>query len=384
MLVISQMALVVVMLTGAGLFVRSYLNVLAVQTGFSPTTIGMNVGLTPSYDSVAKSEAFYRELLERVGAQRGVESVGLVNFLPLSDSESLNTLWVEGYPIQKDQLVEARSITPGYLSAMQTPVMRGRSFSPEETSQRTSRVAIVNEAFAEKFLSGGDPIGRHVRFSTDAPWSTVVGVVQNVHNLSLEAAALPQVYDQFFGRGDRPLRGATLTVRSSLPKDVVIADVLATVRSMDPVVPVSDIHAMSDLTEHANAPRRFQTTLLTTFSLIALALAVIGVYGLLAYSVRQRTGEIGLRMALGSSRSGIVQLVMREGLSLLLIGVCVGGVGAVGFARMLHSFLYGVPSLDPVTFSLVPTVLMLATIVACLVPSARAAAIDPMEALRHE
>ncbi len=383
-LVIVQIALVVVMLTGAGLFVRSYQKVLAVQTGFSPATISMNVSLPLSYDSVAKSDAFYKELLQRVNAQRGIDSAGMVNFLPLSDSESLNTLWVEGYANHKDQLVESRSITPAYLTAMQTPIIRGRNFAPGEISQRTSRVVIVNQAFVERFLSSGDPIGRHIRFSTNDPWSTVVGVVADVRNMSTETAAIPQTYDLFFGRSDQPLRGASLAVRSSLPKDTAIASVLATVRAMDPAVPVSSIHVMSDLMEHANAPRRFQTTLLTVFSSIALALAIIGIYGLLAYSVRQMTGEIGLRMALGSTRTGVVRLILREGLSLLIAGLCIGSIGAVAFARTLRSFLYEVPAMDPVTFLLVPAVLALATLAACVAPSARAAATDPMVALRHE
>ncbi|MDE1176740.1 MAG: ABC transporter permease [Edaphobacter sp.] len=383
-LVTAQVALVVVLLTGAGLFVRSYLNVLSVDTGFSPATIGMNVSLTPAYDTAEKNDAFYADLLERVQARHGVYAAGLVNFLPLTNSESMNTLEVEGYANRKSQLVETRSITPNYLTAMQTPILRGRNFTPEEKSQSTSHVVMVNEVFAKRFLAGGDPIGRHLRYESNRPWSTVVGVVADTRNMNTEVAAAPQVYDAFFQTGNPPLRGAFLVVRSTMAKDVAIADLLATVRSMDPAVVVSDVHVMSELTEHANAPRRFQTTLLTVFSSTALFLAVVGVYGLLAYSVRQRTGEIGLRMALGSSRSGIMRLVLREGLSLLVAGLCLGIAGAVFFSRMLRGFLYGVPALDPVTFVAVPALLALATLAACLVPSMRAAATDPMVALRHE
>jgi ABC-type antimicrobial peptide transport system permease subunit len=156
------------------------------------------------------------------------------------------------------------------------------------------------------------------------------------------------------------------------------------VRSIDPNLAISHIRVMSDLTSHATAPRRFQTTLLTIFSTIALFLAVIGIYGLLAYTVRQRTGEIGLRMALGSTRTGVVRLILSEGLSLLIVGLCIGSIGAVAFARTLRSFLYEVPAMDPVTLLLVPAVLAVATLAACVAPSARAAATDPMEALRHE
>jgi predicted permease len=382
-LVIVQVALVVVLLTGAGLFLHSYLNVLSVETGFSASTLAVNVAITPGYDSVQKRHAFYTTLLERVGAQHGIESAGMVNFLPLTDSESLTTLWVEGYPNQNRQLIEERAITSGYLTAMQTPLLKGRNFTVEEDLPGPHAVVIVNQAFADKFFAGKDAIGQHLRRNTADPWSTVIGVAQDIRNESLETAAVPQIYDPFLN-GDHALNGAFVAMRSSLPQAATISAIRAAVRSIDPGLAISDIHVMSDLTSHAIAPRRFQTTLLTLFSTIALFLAVVGVYGLLAYSVRQRTGEIGLRMALGSTRSGIARLILREGLSLLITGLCLGMAAATAFARLLRSFLYEVPALDPITFALVPALLLIATLAACLIPSARAAATDPMVALRHE
>jgi predicted permease len=382
-LVIAQVALVVVLLVGAGLFLRSYINVLSVQTGFSPSTVAVNIAVSPSYNTAEKRQAFYTTLLEKIGAQHGIDSAGLVNFLPLTDSESLTTLWVEGYPNLEHQLVEARSITSGYLSAMQTPLLKGRNFTADEDLPGPHAVVIVNQAFAKKFFADKDPIGQHLRNNTDQPWSTVVGVVQDIRNESLETAAVPQIYDHFLG-GNQPLNGAFVAVRSSLPQASTISAIRAAVRSIDPGLAISDIHVMSDLASHATAPRRFQTTLLTLFSGIALFLAVVGVYGLLAYSVRQRTGEIGLRMALGSTRTGVARLILREGLSLLISGLCLGMVAAIAFAHLLRSFLYEVPALDPLTFALVPALLFVATLAACLIPSARAAATDPMVALRHE
>ena len=312
-----------------------------------------------------------------------MESSGLVNLLPLTGSESLTTLWVDGYPNQDRQLVEERAITSGYLTAMQTPLLKGRNFTAGEDFPGPHPVVIVNQAFANRFFAGKDAIGQQLRKNPDAPWSTVVGVVQDIRNESLETAAVPQIYDPFLN-DNQPLNGVYLTVRSTLPQDAVVSAIRAVVRSIDPGIAISDIHVMSDLATQATAPRRFQTMLLTLFSAIALFLAVVGVYGLLAYSVRQRTGEIGLRMALGSTRAGIARLILREGLSLLITGLCLGMAAAIAFARLLHSFLYEVPALDPITFALVPSLLFIATLAACLIPSARAATTDPMVALRHE
>lgn len=383
MLVTAQVGLVVVLLTGAGLFLHSYIKVLSVQTGFSPSTIAVNVAAPPGYDTLQKRQVFYTTLLEKVEAQHGIDSAGLVNFLPLTGSESLTTLWVDGYPNQDRQLVEERAITSGYLTAMQTPLLKGRNFTPDEDLPGPHAVVIVNQTFAKKFFASKDPIGQHLRKNTNDPWATVIGVAQDIRNESLETAAVPQVYDPFLG-GNQPLNGVFLTVRSTLPQNVVVSTIRAAVRSIDPGIALSDIHVMSDLATQATAPRRFQTTLLTLFSGIALFLAIVGVYGLLAYSVRQRTGEIGLRMALGSTRVGIARLVLREGMSLLLAGLSVGMVAALLFARLLRGFLYEIPALDPLTFALVPVLLIAAVLAACLIPSARAATTDPMIALRHE
>ena len=383
MLVTTQLALVVVLLTGAGLFLHSYINVLSVETGFSPNTIVANVAVTPAYDTLPKRQAFYTTLLEKIEAQHGIDAAGLVNFPPLTDSESLSSILVDNYPNQDRQFVEERAITSGYLAAMQTPLLKGRNFTAAEDSPGPHAVVIVNQAFARQFFADKDPLGQHLRKNIHDPWATVIGVTQDIRNESLETAAVPQIYDPFL-EGNQPLNGTFVAVRSSLPQASAISAIRAAVRSIDPGLAISDIHMMSDLTTHASAPRRFQTTLLTLFSAIALFLAVVGVYGLLAYSVRQRTGEIGLRMALGSTRSGIARLILREGLSLLLTGLCLGIAVAALFARALRGFLYEVPALDPLTFALVPALLLIATLAACLIPSARAAAIDPMVALRHE
>jgi putative ABC transport system permease protein len=383
-LVIAQVALVVVLLTGAGLFLHSYLKVLSIQTGFSSSTLTIGLPMSASANTVEKRRVFYSSLLERVSSQPGFDSVGLINSLPLTDSESFTNLWVDGYPNQKTQLVEARDVSSGYFTAMQTPLLKGRNFTPDEDAPAPRLVVIINQTFANKYFAGKDPLGHRLRTGPDnTPWYTVIGVVQDIRNEKLETAALPQIYVPFLSSYPPP-GGAAIAVRSSLPQAATIAALRSAVRSVDPNLAISHIRVMSDLTAHATAPRRFQTTLLTVFSGIALFLAAVGVYGLLSYTVRQRTGEIGLRMALGSSRSRIAKLILNEGLSLLILGLGVGTAGAIALAHLLRSFLYEVPVLDPITFALVPAILLAAGLGACLVPSVRAAAIDPMVALRHD
>ena len=392
-LTISQVALVVVLLTGAGLLLRSYAKVLSVDTGFSASTITLNLQLspqyvghlTPRYDTAQRVDAFFHDFLDRVNSNRGVQAAGLVDHLPLSHSESITTLEVEGYPNVKNQLEETRRITSDYLSAMQIPLVNGRLFADHDGPGHPP-VAMVNQAFAKKYFGGGDPTGHHLRGAPDLPWTTIVGEVGDVRSMNLEAAAAPQIYRPFWraSADESPMSGAYLTVRSLLPEDAVISQIRGIIRSLDPNLAIADIYTMRSLEARETARRRFQTTLLTVFSAIAMFLAIVGVYGLLAYSVRQRTGEIGLRIALGSSRRQVVRLVLSEGFRLVGIGLLIGLAAAVMCARLVAGFLYNVSAIDPLTFSLVPLLLLLATLGACLIPSIRAAAVDPMDALRHE
>ena len=180
------------------------------------------------------------------------------------------------------------------------------------------------------------------------------------------------------------MQGVFIATRAVLPEDAIVSEIRAALRSLDPNIALADVRSMGDRVSQASARRRFQTTLLIVFSAMATFLAVVGLYGLLAYSVKQRTGEIGLRMALGSSRTGVVRLILQEGIGLVGMGLLVGLAAAVAFARLLASFLFGVSPIDPVTFLLVPALLFIATLAACLIPSYRAAALDPLNALRHE
>lgn len=387
-LVIAQVGLVLVLLIGTGLLLRSYANVLGVRTGFSASTVTVNLKLNPPYNMARDGRIFFEELLGSIEQVHGVRAAGVVNYLPLSNTEGIMSFELEGYPNEKNQLVEQRRVTSDYFAAMQIPLSDGRNFTKRD-DQGHSAVAIVNEAFAKRYFGNVSPIQHRVRgTSAEAPWLTIVGVIGDIRETSIEATPPAQVYtplwQQSSDEDDASVVSVYLAVGSSLPEDSIVRQIRTAARNLDPNLAIAEVSTMSDRRSQAIARRRFQTTLLTWFSGIATFLAVVGIYGLLAYSVGRRTAEIGIRMALGSSRIRVVRLILREGLGLLGAGSLIGLAAALFCTRLLAGFLYGVPRIDPLTFLLVPALLALAALAACLIPSWKASRIDCMNALRHE
>jgi predicted permease len=378
-LIVVESALVVVLLAGAGLLIRSYINVESVDTGFSQSTVTMNIGLDERYSTPQKRAAFYRDLLTRFRNLPGVQSAGAINDLPLSNSDDLVLFQVDGYANQKDQLAEARSVTPQYFSAMSIPLVAGRFFTEDDNS-RSAQLAIVNQRFAGKYFANRNPIGGRV--NTDdhhVQWSTVVGVIGDVRNSSLEEASAPQIYHP-----TDALESGYVAVRSSLLPRQVETEIRTTLRAIDPNLAAADIHTMGDLVSIASAERRFQTSLLTVFAAIALFLALVGLYGLIAYSVNRRTQELGIRMALGAQRSDIVMLVLKHAAWLVGLGLVAGMACTWAATHALSSFLYGVGDHDPLTIVLACALLIVCGLSAAFIPARRAASIDPMRALRTE
>ena len=384
-LAVAQIGVLTVLLTATGLLLRSYVNVLLAPKGFATTTVTADLQLSPQYGDAQRRSAVFETLVDRLKAAPGVEAVGVVTSLPLSNTEGMAPIVIKGSPNEGQQLIELRGITQDYLAAMQTPLLEGRNFSDADVAGQRP-VAIINEAFARKYFADRDAIGGQISPDADGPWATVIGVAKNVRYMSLETPAVPLVYRPFHQIGWFQWRtvGSYIAVRSSLPAGAVGAEIRAAVKRIDPTLAVGDLHTMGELVSEVTAGRRFQVVLLTVFSCVAVLLAMVGVYGLLAYSVKQRTGEIGIRMALGSSKGRVVGLILREGVRLLGAGLVVGAAASPLCTRLMAGFLYGVPWFDPATLALVPLILFVATIAACLIPSARAAAIDPMSALRHE
>lgn len=379
-LIVAESALVVVLLACAGLLIRSYIKVEHVDTGFSQSTVTMRIEMDPRYERPqAGRDVVFKGLLGRIAALPGINAVGAVNDLPLNNSESVDFIWVEGYANRKNQLTEGRSVTPGYFDAMCIPLIAGRLFTDADTSSK-ARPAIVNEKFAKVYLAGRNPIGG--RLSTDehhAEWSTIVGVVADVRHTSLEAEPEPQMYYPNYD-----FNSASVAVRTSLPAAAIAAEIRTALAPADPNLLVSGVHMMGDLVSEASARRRFQTSLLTVFAAIALMLALVGLYGLMAYSVGRRTREVGIRMALGAQRTDMMLMVMRNAAWLLGLGLTTG-LGCAWLAmRAMQSFLFGVDAHDPATMVAVCALLAVCGFAAALIPARRAASIDPMQALRME
>lgn len=376
-LIVVESALVVVLLAGAGLLIRSYINVVSVDTGFSQSTAAMNIELDAQYSQPQRVE-FFRNLFARVEALPGVQKVGGISNLPLSNSEDLREFEVDGYPNKKGQLAESRWATPQYFSAMGIPLAAGRLFTPADKSNRS--IAIVNESFANKYFTNHNPIGGRVSRDDDhTQWRTVVGVIGDVRDSALEKAPEPQIYNL-----DGDFEGGYIAVRSTLPAMALAATIRSALRSIDPNLAVGDIQTMGDLESEASAQRRFQTSLLSVFAGIALFLALVGLYGLMAYSVSRRTREVGIRMALGARRTDVMLLVLKKASLLLALGLVSGLVASWFATRSIQAFLFGVGRHDPITTLSVCALLAVSGLIAAIIPARRAASIDPMQALRTE
>jgi predicted permease len=378
-LIVVESALVVVLLASAGLLIRSYINVESVDTGFSQSTLTTSVQLDPHYSQPQQRAEFYRNFYSRLSAIPGVMAVGGINALPLSNSETMQWFKVEGYANQKDQSVQARWVTPEYFSAMSIPLLTGRLFTNDDTTH-TAQLAIVNQSFANKYFANRNPIGDRVSIDDrHVQWSTVIGVIGDVRHTSLEESPVPQIYLPV-----SETDGGYVVVRTSRAPKAVAAEIRSALHAIDPNLAASDIQTMGQLESAASARRRFQTSLLTIFAAIALSIALVGLYGLMAYSVGSRTREIGIRMALGAERSNVMLLVLKKAALLLALGLISGLVASWFAARVVQAFLFGVGRHDPITILSVCGLLAVSGLMAAMIPARRAASIDPMQALRTE
>jgi predicted permease len=377
-LIVVESALVVVLLAGAGLLIRSYINVESVDTGFSQSTVTLNLELDARYSQPQRVD-YFRNLFAKLQAIPGVQSVGGIDYLPLSNSESLGLFQVDGYPNDKNQLAEGRWVTPQYFSAMNIPLVAGRFFSDPDYSSDAHAV-IINRSFTKRYFANRNPIGGRINTGErHIQWNTVVGVIADVRHTSLEEAAEPQIYhpETTFG-------GGYIAVRSTLSAKPLAATIRTILHSLDPNLAAGDIQTMGDLESEASARRRFQTSLLSVFAAIALFLALVGLYGLMAYSVSRRTREVGIRMALGAQRTDVMLLVLKKAALLLALGLISGLVASWFATRTIQAFLFGIGLYDPITILSVCALLTVSGLIATIIPARRAASIDPMQALRTE
>jgi len=379
-LIVAQTAMVVVLLAGAGLLIRSYINVESVDTGFTRSAVTFHVSLDQRYSKPPQRVAFYKKLMARLEALPGVQAAGSVNYLPLSNFESLDFIWVDGFDNKAYEETETRDVTPHYFAAMNIPLVAGRYFTDADAAITANRPVIINQKFAETFFQNRNPIGGRITGDPkQAHWWTVVGVVADVRHTSLEEKPQQQMYHTSYDAGD-----ASVAVRSTLPPATVANEIQETLKSIDPNLAATDIHTMGDLVSIATARRRFQTLLLTVFAGIALIMALVGLSGLMRFSVNRRTREVGIRMALGAKRRDVLLLILRNASVLVVWGLGLGLVCTWIATRLLKSFLFGVGQHDPFTVVTVSLLLLFCGLIAALLPARRAASIEPVEALRTE
>jgi putative ABC transport system permease protein len=387
-LVVFEVAVSLVLLAGAGLLVRSFVRVLSVDPGFDPRNVlTMQLSLPESkYGEASQTAAFYQQLQERIAALPSVRYVGVVNSLPLSASGATAWMHVEGRPNPPDvepPEVGYRVAGGDYFRVMGIPLLQGRAFSTQDSAEATP-AALVNETLARAFWPGEDPLGRRFKLGPNpegGSWITVVGVVGDVRHSDLESAPRPEA---FLAHAQESWSSMTVVLKVDGDPSSLVAAVTDQVRSMDPDQPVFSVRTMEEVRAASVAGRRFSMALLAGFAGLALVMAAVGLYGVISYSVAQRTHEIGIRMALGAKAGDVLRLVVRQGLGLVGMGVAAGLVAAYALTRFLEGMLFGVSPTDPATFAGIAALLVGVALLASYVPARRAARVDPMVALRHE
>lgn len=385
-LVIAEVALALMVLVGAGLMIQSFLRLRHVGAGFSEKDVLTFAVILPQakYTEPQRS-AFFRQLLERVSALPGVQGAAATSTLPLKGGGWGRSLTVEGFPVLsvgQAPMIQHTVTTPGYFRTLGIPIVAGRDFN-EWDAQDAEKVTIIDERLAGEYWPNESPIGKRVRFGppeANEPWHTVVGVVGAVRHQRLDAETRKSVYLPHL---QVAVNGLSLVVRVKNPTSLVGA-LRGQIREMDPDLPVIELMLMEEVVSQSVWQSRLYAILFSVFAGVAVLLAAIGIYGVMSYSVTQRTQEIGIRMALGAQVKDVLRLVVRGGLALSLIGVTIGIAGAFALTRLLRTLLFGVTPTDARTFIAVSLLLLFVALLACYIPARRATKVDPLEALRYE
>jgi putative ABC transport system permease protein len=388
-LVTAELALALILLAGAGLLIKGFLRLRSVNPGFNPANlITMYLQLPGArYPQIPMQTNFRRELLARINAFPGVEAA-MITDLPLAGNYVGHRVVIDGQPtraVGAEPEVQTLSVMGEYFPVMQIPVRAGRDFSAMDREGQP-RVAIVNETFARQVLPGQSPIGTRIDWAGNEPheWMTIIGVAGDVKHSGLNQPVDPAVYAPFSQNDEAWRKFMTLVIRTRVPEASLVEDVKKQVWSLDSQIPVSDIQSMDDLLAVSVAQQRFNMLLFGSFAALAVALAGVGIYGMVAYRVVQRTHEIGVYMALGAQHCDVLRLVMKDGVKLTLLGIVLGLAGAIALTRVMVSVLFEVKPTDPATLIAVALLLAAVAILACYIPARRALSIHPMTALRRE
>jgi predicted permease len=397
-LVASEIALSLVLLIGAGLLLRSFWHLIEVRPGFDPhhvvtAKIWLAVPNDPAedpYQTPEKRVAFHREVLRRTRALAGVEqaAVGSPNSLPMSSATAKFRFTIESLAADTERapVAETAGVSPDYFPLLQIPLVRGRIFTEADDS-KGQRVVIVNETLARRYWPDGDAVGQHIQFaglnprSTNFGWMTIVGVVGDIKSDGLDAATPSRIY---LPVNQSPSYAMVVYLRTNVDPGILGDSVRREVQSVDPSIPVFGVLTMDELMAKYLEQRRFALELLGVFAAVALLLASIGIYGVMAYTFSQRTNEIGIRMAMGAQRSDILKIAVGEGAMIVVFGITAGVVGSFLLTRFLQTMLFDVNPTDPITFAAISGLLAAVALLACFVPARRATRVDPLVALRHE
>lgn len=387
-LVVAQVALSLLLLAGAGLLLSSLRALERVATGFDPNNLLSAEFSLPAttYDKDEKQAAFYNALQERLRSIPGVSHAALADALPFSDNGGTASFFIQGRPAGPNDPGphgNVRVISPDYFSTLRIPVLVGRDFTAGDRAG-TERVALVDTVLARQYWPGKNPIGEHITNDdrVKGPWYTVVGVVSHARASSLESDTNEGFY--YFPVAQIPIPSASLVVRSSRSPGDLTDEAAAAVRSVDSSIPIYDVKTMEERVDESLIGRRFVVLLLTTFAGLALLLATLGLYGVISYSVRLRTRELGVRMALGAQRGRVMQMVLLQGARLAAIGVVCGVVATLALGRIFGSLLFQVGMLSAIPWLVAIAVLIAVVLLATFLPARRAASIEPMQALRTE
>lgn len=383
LLVVFESAVAVVLLVGAGLLIRSFIALQNTNPGFDAEnvlTMRVDLGRT-KYDTPEKASNFFQQLEQRLTGLPGVETAGLVTELPLSGQQNDIPFIVEGRPplrVDERYGADARRVNQNYFQALGMPLLRGRNFTEQEVSQ-SAKVIVVSQQLVDAVFPNEEPLGKRLITGFDGAPYEIIGVVGDIRHRALEVEPYAA---QYFPT--RQAGGMNLVIRTQGDPLSLAPAVRREVQAMDPDQPVATIRTMEDWIARSVATPRYRTMLLGLFAALAMVLAATGIYGVLSYSVAQRTHEIGVRMALGARHADVLGLVVRQGMLLVAIGLALGLTGAFALTRVMESLLFGVTAKDPITFVIVAGLLSVVALIACYVPARRATKVDPLTALRYE
>jgi predicted permease len=392
LLVVSEVALALTLVISAGLLIKSFWRLQHVNPGFEADQVISFQVSAPETASDTKEEGpprarvYYRQVLERLANLPGVQSIGGVHLLPMGDSNWDPSLKIEDRPLPPGTSAESvnwRLVTADYFRTMNIPLLKGRAFTDTD-NETGEKVALINDTLARKYWPGENPIGKRINtaFEGKGVWVTIVGVVGDIKQESLRVPTVPEMYRPFFQHNFLP--PLTIMVRTATALSALAPSIRAAVWSIDRNVPITDLQPMTEVVAKSISQPRSTMLMLTAFAFIGLALGMIGIYGVISYSVAQRTHEIGVRMALGAQTSDVLKLVIGQGLKLTLIGAALGLAGAFAVTRLLSSLLFGISTSDPATFGFVTFSLTVVALLASYIPARRAAKVTPMVALRYK